>query len=124
MYSYEVTYETMDGSHTTINISSTNLIKAAQFAEKFSFYPRQRLPRTGGSQRAHIRLTAETPARASARAGRLALMMAGQRVLQHPGRGNAQTTGILWNDTQPAETLPACGGYTGGVLPGADDGRT
>ena len=25
---------------------------------------------------------------------------------------------------QPAETLPACGGYTGGVLPGADDGRT
>ena len=35
MYSYEVTYETMDGSHTTINISSTNLIKAAQFAESF-----------------------------------------------------------------------------------------
>ena len=35
MYSYEVTYETMDGSHSTINISSTNLIKAAQFAESF-----------------------------------------------------------------------------------------
>lgn len=35
MYSYEITYETMDGKLTTINVSSTNLIKAAQFAENF-----------------------------------------------------------------------------------------
>ena len=35
MTSYEVTYELQNGEHDTINVASTNLIKAAQFAANF-----------------------------------------------------------------------------------------
>lgn len=50
-------------------------------------------------------------------AGRLALMMAGQRVLQHPGRSNAQTTGILWNDTNQPKPSPPVEGTPGASSP-------
>ena len=35
MTSYEVTYEMQNGEYDTINVMSTDLIKAAQFAENF-----------------------------------------------------------------------------------------
>ena len=33
MLEYEVTYETQNGNHTTINVITSSLIKAARFAE-------------------------------------------------------------------------------------------
>ena len=35
MLEYEVTYETQNGNHTTINVVTSSLIKAARFAESF-----------------------------------------------------------------------------------------
>ena len=35
MLEYEVTYETQNGNHTTINVITSSLIKAARFAESF-----------------------------------------------------------------------------------------
>ena len=35
MLEYEVTYEMQNGNHTTINVITSSLIKAAQFAENF-----------------------------------------------------------------------------------------
>ena len=76
MTSYEVTYEMQNGEYDTINVTSANLIKAAQFAENFLSI---RVKGYSGlvEVKEHIYNYAETPARASTGNSRPVLMMAG-----------------------------------------------